>query len=440
MLYGVLSFASAALGVIQSVVFAKILGPEGLGYYTIVLTIASYASLAQLGILSGLNRELPVALGAGKGEKAQALIGQVKTALLTIVGGGLLVFAVVMGNLHLTHESLQQAVLLGGVVGASNMFFQIAILRLRSELKTTLFSGVLLLQKVLTLAGGSVAAYYAGFVGLVLVLIGTNVLLYWQVSQRYLAPAPCRKVKLIELGALMKVGIPIMGAGVLTDVQLRMDRLFLIGVSTPNELGLYQFGALPITLGFVLHGVVSQYLTPKLLFKFGVDGKIGSVFKRSLGVSVVVTGVLLAACPLVMPIARWGVEHWMPEYSKSVSIMAIFYFGTALVAGNVFGVTMLAAKKQMLDLAAVAFSTAVSLAGFIIVANMHLPLRWFASVAVMGIAMNYIARLGIAWYCVTTGQESTDLARKRSLGVRPAILSCALAEDFIHRIKSLIRG
>ena len=402
--YGTLMSVAGVLGFIQLLVYAKILGSTALGYYTIVLTVASYAVSLQLGILSGLNRELPVLLGMGQAERARDLVGQATTALLMVAGGGLGVAALIVGNLSLADENVRWALFLGAAVAASNLFFQMGILRLRCERRTTTFASVFLLQKVITLVLGSVVAYYWSFGGLFAALIGTNVLLYWYVSRRHLDQAPWRMLKRYDLRSLIAVGFPILVTGALSSFRLNMDRVFLMGILPPDQLGLYQFGAIPLTMGLLLNGMINQYFTPRMLYHFGMHGDLRLVFKRAFVLSLVVLGLLLLLWPVFIVVAEWGVERWMPEYSDSLPLISLFYFGTVLLGGNVLSVTINAARRPVLDTVGTTVSVGVAVAGFSIAAILNLSVQWFAGVAVIGITVEYFVRLGVAWYCSVTGQ------------------------------------
>lgn len=403
--YALLALSAAGLGFVQTLVFSKILGVGQLGYYSVAMAVASYLFLLQFGILSGLNRELPLLLGAGATERAARLIGQATAALFFVM-------AVILGTalglargLDLPDAGMRLALVLGGLLAAGNVLFQLGILRLRCERRATTFAGILLAQKMVILLVGALVGYAWGFAGLLVIMAAVNLILFLFVSIRYLNPAPLRAFSSGDLLSLVRVGLPIMSAGAFADVRLNMDRVFLVGRFTPEEIGLYHFGALPLSLGAVLNGVVSQYLTPKLLHEFGRHGSVGRVFKATAAVAASMTALLVLSFPLVVAAVRFGVLRLFPEYAASLPLLTVFSLGGILAVGNIGGVVILAAGRQMLDAILTALEAGLMLLAFVVAARLNLPLQWFAGLAVLGVAAESGARMALAWWCARRGQR-----------------------------------
>jgi O-antigen/teichoic acid export membrane protein len=75
---------ASLLSFFKLIVFGKFLEPSSLGYYSIVLTISSYGAFLQFGLMSGFNRELPIAFGKGKSTYSSNLVGVTTWVLLHI--------------------------------------------------------------------------------------------------------------------------------------------------------------------------------------------------------------------------------------------------------------------------------------------------------------------------------------------------------------------
>ncbi len=121
--------------------------------------------LLQLGLSSGLNRELPFALGSGQEEYSARLVGETTLVLSILMAVGLVVYSLVIINIRFSDFNIQKAFLLSGVLAFSSMLFQVVILRLRCERRLLALPVVLLSQKIIILVGGVIACYLLSFAG-----------------------------------------------------------------------------------------------------------------------------------------------------------------------------------------------------------------------------------------------------------------------------------
>jgi hypothetical protein len=184
-----------------------------------------------------------------------------------------------------------------------------------------------------------------------------------------------------------------MAASRLIDVRLHMDRLFLMALVAPRELGWYQLGIFPLVCGNLVNGVLSQYLVPRILFDFGRDGDLRRVFRRACWISLGVTGSLLVLWPLAMAVLEAVVERFLPEYAPSLGLMAVSYVGACFIAGNVLTVTVLAAGKLAAYVLAMASLAALALLVFLVLGREGSNLWGFAVAATSGIVLDYLVKL-----------------------------------------------
>ena len=62
LIYALLMGLAVVISFCRNMLFGYILDPAEMGYYTIVITISSYGTFLQIGLMSGLTRELPISL------------------------------------------------------------------------------------------------------------------------------------------------------------------------------------------------------------------------------------------------------------------------------------------------------------------------------------------------------------------------------------------
>lgn len=384
---------------LQNIFYAKILSPKLMGYYAMVINIASYGTLLQLGLLSGLTRELPYAMGKGNVEYSARLVGEVSVILSILIAFVLLIYSLIVGNLYFTDNNIQKAFLLSGALAASVVYYQIILVRLRSERKTILFPLILLSERTIALVVGSVACYYLLFSGPIYVFVITNIIFFIYITKWRLKPATYGLLKRKEIIYLIKIGLPMMIAGLLDTLRITMDRIFLIKITSPYELGIYQFGALPLSLGIGLSGIINQYYGPKILFEYGKIGGLRNVFRKSMMLSLILVGILLVSWPLAMIVIKYIIIHWLPKYERSIPIISIFFVSTVFVASNLVGITISAANRPML----IWFSSAITLIfcfiGCFIVTKYSKGIEWYAYISASGSILSFLLVGGFSFYC-----------------------------------------
>lgn len=399
-LYMLIMGSTMTLALFQNIIYAKILSPELMGYYAVVINVASYGVLLQLGLLSGLTRELPYAMGKGNEEYSARLVGEVSVVLSVLIAVALLAYSLIVDNLYFADGNMRKAFLLSGVLAASSIYNQILLVRLRSERKTVLFPLILFSEKTIALIVGSIACYYFLFSGPIYVFITTNLIFFIYITIRRLTPAHYRVIKLREISYLVRIGLPTMAAGLLDGLMITLDRLFLIKTISPYELGIYQFGALPLMLGLGLNGMLNQYIGPKFLFKYAKDRQLRNVFRESLTLSFIVAGILIVSWPIAMIAIKFLVVQWLPKYEKSIPLLCIFYLSNIFVASNLVGITISAANRPMLYLIASAITIVLCFIGYYILMKYSGSVEWYAYVTAAGSFLNLLLVAGLSFYCI----------------------------------------
>jgi len=196
----------------------------------------------------------------------------------------------------------------------------------------------------------------------------------------------------------MKIGLPIMANSFTVNLQTTLDRLFLIKLASPYELGIYQFGVLPLTLATVLNGIINQYLGPKLLYEYGRDGSLKHVFKKCFQVSLTLAAVLTLAWPLGVKLIEFVVPMWFPQYKNSIPIITIFCLGAAFTSANVFGATIIAANKQVFSLISCVIITFFCLISYVVTARYGGGMVFYAFINVGAQILGFLLNCGMSYF------------------------------------------
>ena len=249
---------ASLLSFFRLIVFGKFLEPSGLGYYSIVLTISSYGAFLQFGLMSGLNRELPVAFGKGKSTYSSNLVGVTTWGVFVFQTIGITTYFLILSFLSFEDALREKAFLLAGFLAMSNSMTQMVTLRLRSEQRVLSFSLLNFINSVLILLLGIFAIQIFNFSGIVYTIIFVNISTFIIVTKFYLGTVNYRSFNVAHIKYLVKIGLPMTMSSVLMSLIISMDRLFLIKYVDLKTLGLYQISLIPITLGIMLSSMIDQ--------------------------------------------------------------------------------------------------------------------------------------------------------------------------------------
>jgi len=410
-LYVFLMGTAIVLAFMKTLVFGSYLTPEMMGYYSIAITIAGYGTFLQLGLLSGLNRELPVRLGRREDEYYSDLAGETTVAVFSLQVLGITIYYIVLATITFKESSVKEAFYLAGLLTFSASFGQIVLLRLRAEQRILGFS----ILKVITSSGillfGIMGIHYLGYKGAIFAVFLVEISSFLVVSKGFLKPANYFVFRLNDICYLLRIGFPLMLAGVLINLQMSMDRLFLIKNMSAAEIGIYQIGTLPLTFGVVAGSIVSQYVSPKLLYRYGQVKSLKYVFDRSFKVSLMLIGIMLCLLPIVPALSGFVIDHWLPDYKASMSLILIFYIGSIFTAANIVGIVINAANKQVLALYQAGIMTGLSFVGYLMVSHFFLAIEWYAYVNITTQIISFLVNTSICFYLVKIMDEHEKISR-----------------------------
>ncbi|MCX5871338.1 MAG: oligosaccharide flippase family protein [Deltaproteobacteria bacterium] len=335
------------------VLTARYAAPAVLGLFNGMGLILGYASFLQLGILNGLNRELPYYIGQDDRPRAESLAaaGQAWALLIGGAGAGVLL---VLAAWYAAGGQLKLAA--GWVTYAVSLFLLFySQLYLQTTYRTggdfARLSAINVVQNGLAfvLVG---LVWLFGFYGLCLRLAlmgaaGMVLLWYWRPLK--VGPHWDRR----HLVHLLKIGAPIFLVGQLYAWWIVLDCTLVLKFAGVKSLGLYQLSVMAGLAVETLPMAVSQILYPKMSEEYGRTRSVRRLV--ALSVKPVVATILcmvpiVSICWLLLPLA---VNLLMPNYAEGIeaSRWAVVVAATMAIApvNNVFNVV----KRQDLYLAAV---------------------------------------------------------------------------------------
>lgn len=359
---------AAALSLVKGLAFARLLGPNDFSYYASLDLVVAYGMYAgTLGLLEGLNRELPLALGRGRARAARVLAARAGGAILALSLSALLAFASLVWLLT-SDGRLRLALIQGGAVSVVNNFFLLTTLLLAVRRRHVVFAGALAGKSALALLLGSAASLYFGLAGaLAAELVAVGAAALWIVLREGVLP----DVRFGRLGLLrssFETGLPVLLANLAANLSRNLDRLFVAASLGVAVFGQYSF-ALLLVLGWaVALNALTQYLTPRICGDYAAGTPLAALRRRldRIVLSLALAGGL-AYLPL-MALVEGIAPRWVPGFEMGVSLMRPLYLGGLLQMLLLYQVLLLAdgraAEILRQALATALLSAALCLAGW----------------------------------------------------------------------------
>ncbi len=294
------------------------LGPERFGAWNLLAALIGYASHAHLGVLTGMARDVPIALGGGNTREAAHLesVGLAGAVLAAL--GSLTLWVASLAVPALRAWADPALLLAAGAVASSNLIFLYTTMRARAKLQfrsQALQTGAAAIVMVSTYAafGGE------GLVGLAVALAAGHAL--GAAVGFALDPARPRLAALeaATLRRLVGVGLPLLSAGILFSLLTTADRWVLQAWLGTEAVGLYTLAILAFGAAILGPTVASQISYPEMAHALGRSGD-----PRALGPLVrshSARGLAAGAAPalllaLALPIF---VRAWLPDYGPGVA-------------------------------------------------------------------------------------------------------------------------
>lgn len=284
--FGFLTFALAggnyyamAMSMIAGVVVGRYVEPSVLGAFGAFSLVLGYVPIAQLGILNGLNRELPYYIGKGETERAHELASAALFWAL-LIGGGCGATLLIMAGWNFCRGNCENVVGWGThaalvvllfynthylqmIYRTSHDFVRLAVARVCES--TT---SVLLIILVV----------WFGFYGLCIkalavALVSASILYYWR---------PVRVWPHWNFAAvqhLFKIGCPIFVVGQMYMYWPVLLSTALLSTLGKEGMGLYTVVAMAATALEVVPMAIGQIVYPRMAQEWGRCPSVGGIIK-----------------------------------------------------------------------------------------------------------------------------------------------------------------
>lgn len=345
--YTLASYSSQVANMLGTLLVLRWLPPTQLGLWQTMLLVETYAMVLRLGVINGMNRQLPLLMGRGEDAAARDHAETALTYTLLIAGALFLGFLGAAALWPGENEIWRLSLITLACYTPCGLYSAFNEATFRGSRTFSLLGRVLLLNALLGLGLLLLVARfgYTGHCARLLILSLSYALLTHVLRPLKLRPRFSAEV----FRKLIKVGLPLFAQNYLLRISLSACPLVLLWLGGSKALGLFA----PVTAVFSVVGLMPNslmsYVQPQQHFDYGQHGSAAAIVQKATRLTFV---LMLASVPfalLGLPAIPWAVRTFIPEYIAATSAMQV-----AVVIGliRIFSVatsvySTLAAWKEM---------------------------------------------------------------------------------------------
>jgi O-antigen/teichoic acid export membrane protein len=325
----------AALTMVTGIIMLPWLEPTSLGLWQSYTVFTQYSLMLTLGVISGLNRELPYWLGAGKEDTAMKRLsttGYFSNALAIAII--VLTLIVALALLSVGEIGMQDLIYLmvAVVIAAVNIItnFLGATFRTSSSFKS--LSTLQWLTGIFEV-GLLPLVYYYHITGLLLYKFLLMALTYFFMLWKQ--PFKVKyKFEKDQFMSLVRIGGPMYFWSYLVVVFSTLPRLCLASFAGPQQLGLYAPAA-SIDAGLKnIPNYINRYVFPKIAYLYGKTKKEKAVYdyikRKGAAIFFVMLAFSVGICFILPP----AFEYYFPKYLGGLPAAQIAVFATPFTSLN----------------------------------------------------------------------------------------------------------
>lgn len=385
---------AVAIGLFGSLVQARFVGPEVLGYLRQFSIVTSYAFFLSLGIWHALERRYPLYIGQGRRSEALAVAEICRSWNLALAGlasgvfGLMALGAFLGGNWHAGLAWLVQVVMMvstlyGGYLGATyrsgHDFVTAAKSGVWSALAGLVTLPLLLLWPYTALV---IRSSIPNLVSLAYLHIRRPLRLHWRFDRR-------------EWWVLIKEGLPLFTASYGLNVGwLAIEASLVLACFGARALGLWSASLMVLQAARIVPQAIVSIYVPRLTEQYGRTGNVLVCLRMCkkpmlLGGAATFALVLVSWCviPIMVP---WVI----PKYTEAVSVVCLMMLQLPAIVLQM-PLTLLIARGNVVQMNV---ATYVGLACFVVLALGAFALGWGLNAVVVATLIGRLCRTGIAYW------------------------------------------
>jgi O-antigen/teichoic acid export membrane protein len=330
--YAVMAVAGA-IQIGKNLIYARLLGPEALGFYAFALLLSTFGMFfCSFGLYEGAMGLFPVLYGKGKEQDVRSLRNHAAGAITEFTIGVVVLAGFVALLNPFGNQNTGLVFFLGAIFAGSQLFFVFVLADMRCLIKTTSFGLFMLLRAILSLGFGVLAARAFGYRGIL--LSETLISLALSPIAIRFGTLHFRLVfgRLSKLKPVFRIGFPLMVNNLVTSMASQLDKFFIIAAFGTLVFGKYSFAMFLITGASMVQAIIYQHIGPSILHRIGRGIPPAQILKRVN--RLVFCAILLLAAgwyPFSLAVKRL-VPMYFPDYASATDLLKILYVGAGIIA------------------------------------------------------------------------------------------------------------
>lgn len=392
---------ASALQLISGFLVAKAVDPKTLGHFNGIALILGYLPFLQMGVINGMNREMPFFVGKEDFVRSNSLAACAQAWIVVISAVSFIALLGISFWNMIDRQWYDAAGWLTFAVNGVLMFYGTLYLQtlFRAHHRFSRLAAVNVIQSA-TGVFLVIAVWFFSFYGLCIRSIGTGfmgLLLLWRWSPIQLRP----HFNLPSLLHLVKVGFPIFVVGQVYAWWEILNRTLLLHMMGKESLGLYALSVMCMASLMIIPIAVSQVSYPRITQIYGGSGNrqdlIRYLTKPFLLLVLVMTPVVMIswmALPIVvnglLPGYKDGISA--AQWSVLIPFLASFqifnnifntvgkqhlYLCTILIGITAYGVALIKLTQHEVYLSAFPQAMLIGRIAFILSAFLFLSFMWW---------------------------------------------------------------
>ena len=342
-LYSGGSIAKAFAQMVVGFVVARYVSPNDLGLWTTINLAVTYSTFLQIGLINGLNLELPYALGKGEEEEAKTMAGTVQT--FTVISSIVILLLGLTYSLFLAEQDTKikygiLSITLFIMLSYYQNYLMSTFRSKNSFLKLAIIQIVDAFVNLSTLILVVYYSYYGMIIKAVLVIFIYVLLLHF--TRPIKVGLLWNKVVLFKL---LKVGLPIFGLAYFASVSSTADKLWLLKYSGLTDVGLYSFGFGAFNIFSLFSLSVASYIYPRMTYNYGKNNDKTILWQYVKKITLILFFIQIPFAILGFYLIPIVVAAYFPKYILSISITQILLVA-GVFRGSVVGVNALWSMKN----------------------------------------------------------------------------------------------
>lgn len=330
--YTASTIAAQVIGIVTSIATRRLLTPDMMGIWATFLVVLNYALFANMGVFTAIEVRIPYLRGKGDTEELEAMRSTAFTFGIIIAA----VMAVVMFAASFFFAAAAGSYVVLGIrvtalIIAATLFYNLYIVMLRADKDFTLLSKAVVFNSVAMLVFITAFTYLWGLRGIFFATLFATIAswLYIMNKTKYRLRFKLEASRLMDL---VKVGLPILLVGIAYTFLISIDKVMIIRMIGPSELGFYSIAILAFTYANTFPKLFGIVIFPSMQEAFGrTESKehiLGYVREPAVIMSYIFPA-LLAAAYFGIPVL---VHYVLPKYVLGIGSMKILLIGCFFIS------------------------------------------------------------------------------------------------------------